>query len=147
MKFIDKLIEETKSGQLDFIWQFYNNDRFKYRADKHPLTDLNFSLSDIVNKEITTDSGKKKSVPDNTKGEIIFPNGAGLIVDRKSLETLYQECVNAIFRAMTELATSYATGNIQKELEEAEKEKLKKENPADEKPANKNKIPSVESPE
>ena len=45
MRFIDKLIEETKSGELDFIWQSYGDNRFKYKADQHPLSDLNFSLS------------------------------------------------------------------------------------------------------
>lgn len=140
MKFIDKLIEETRAGELDFVWQFYNNDRFKYKADKHPLSDLNFSINDIVTKEITKDSGKKKIVPDESLGIIVFPNGAGLNVDRASLQVLNQECTSAVLRAMNVLAQDYASGTIQKEIEdmkkkkEAEKNKAKKskEKPADE---------------
>jgi hypothetical protein len=130
MKFIDKLIEETQQGLLDFVWNFYGDDRFKYSADKHPLKDLNFSLSDIVTKEITKDSGKKKTVPDETKGIIVFPNGAGLKVEREKLEILYYECTNAIFRAMELIANEYANGNTQAELEaeaEAKEDENKKE--------------------
>jgi hypothetical protein len=132
MKFIDKLIEETRAGDLDFVWQFYNNDRFKYKADKHPLSDLNFSINDIVTKEITKDNGKKKVVTDESKGIIVFPNGAGLEVDKSKLEFLDQECNKAIIRAMSILAEDYASGTIQKEIElqkkkkEAEKNKAKK---------------------
>lgn len=140
MKFIDKLIEETRAGELDFVWQFYNNDRFKYKADKHPLSDLNFSINDIVTKEITKDNGKKRIVPDESKGIIVFPNGAGLEVDKSKLEFLNQECNKAIIRAVDVLAGDYASGTIQKEIEdmkkkkEAEKNKAKKskEKPSDE---------------
>jgi hypothetical protein len=128
MKFIDKLIEETRIGLLDYVWNFYGNDRFKYVEEKHPLKDLNFSLSDIVTKEITKDSGKKKIVPDETKGIIVFPNGAGLEVERSKLEILNLECTNAIFRAMESIANEYANGNIQAEIEAELKAKEDAEN-------------------
>ncbi len=130
MKFIDKLIEETKTGELDFIWQYSTQgNKFRYKADKHPLTDLSFSLDEVVTKEITKDSGKKEIIPDETRGMIVFPNGAGMVVDKNKLELLNQECVNAIFRAMDILANDYANGTMQKELEaQAEKEKKDKEN-------------------
>jgi len=148
MSFIDKLIQETKDGILDYIWEFYNNDRFKYKAEKHPLTDLNFSLSDIVTKEETKPSGKIKIVPDDTKAIIIFPNGAGLEVDRPKLEILNAECISAIIRAMEKIAGNYANGTIQAEIEKEKQEeekkkqaaKSKKEQPIDAKQADKPKV-------
>jgi len=146
IKFIDKLIEETQQGILDYVWEFYGNDRFKYVDDKHPLKDLNFSLSDIVTKEEVKDSGKVKIVPDKTKGMIVFPNGAELDVDKQSLELLNQECHNAILRAMSNIANRYANGDIQAEIEAAKKkaeadkknkDKKSKEIPTDEKQENK----------
>lgn len=154
IKFIDKLIEETQQGILDYVWEFYGNDRFKYVEDKHPLKDLNFSLSDTVEKEETKDSGKKKMVIDKTKAVIIFPNGAGMEVDRSSLETLNYECTEAILRAMESTASRYANGTIQSEIAaakaKAEADKKKKEQeskttkseekPINEKQANKAKV-------
>ena len=157
MKFIDKLIEETQQGTLDYVWDFYGNDRFKYSAEKHPLKDLNFSLSDIVTKEKTTDSGKKKMVTDKDKAVIIFPNGAGMEVDRSQLETLNYECTEAILRAMESISNRYANGTIQAELAaekakaEADAQKKKqdsqsklnqksKETPINEKQVNKPKV-------
>ena len=148
MKYIDKLIEETKQGILDYIWEFYGDDRFKYVAEKHPLKDLNFSLSDIVTKEETKPSGKIKIVPDNTKGIIVFPNGTGMEVDRSKLEILNTECTLAIIRAMEDTADRYANGTIQKEIAQAKvkaeadkknKEKSK-ENPVNEKQKDKPKV-------
>jgi hypothetical protein len=148
MKFIDKLIEETKQGILDYIWEFYGDDRFKYVAEKHPLKDLNFSLSDIVTKEEIKPSGKAKIVPDPTLGRIIFPNGAGLDVDRPKLEILNAECTLAIVRAMEDTADRYANGTIQKEIAQAKakaeadkknKEKSK-EKPVNEKQEDKPKV-------
>ena len=131
MSFIDKLIEETQQGLLDYVWEFYSNSRFKYNEEKHPLKDLNFSLSDIVTKEKIKDSGKVEIVPDETKAEIVFPNGAGMIVDRPKLEILNDECTKAIFRAMDDIASRYANGTIQKEIAQAkakaEADKKKKE--------------------
>jgi hypothetical protein len=151
MKFIDKLIEETQNKELDFVWQFTQGNKFKYKADKHPLTDLTFSLDEIVLKEITKDSGKVKVVPDNTKGLIVFPNGAGMEVDRSKLELLNKECINAIFRAMDVLANDYSNGTMQAEMkaqaEKEEKDKLNKEKEKEvEKPTDKNKTQSKESP-
>ena len=149
IKFIDKLIEETQQGILDYVWEYYGNDRFKYVADKHPLKDLNFSLSDIVTKEKVKDSGKVEIVLDKTKGMIVFPNGAELDVDKQSLELLSQECHNAILRAMESTAYRYANGIIQSEIEatkkkaEADKknkDKKNKEKPTDEKQENQLKV-------
>ena len=155
IKFIDKLIEETQQGILDYVWEFYGNDRFKYVAEKHPLKDLNFSLSDTVQKEETKDSEKKKMVVDKTKAVIIFPNGAGMEVDRSSLETLNFECTEAILRAMESTASRYANGTIQSEIAaakakaEADAQKKKqdsklnkksKEMPINEKQENQSKI-------
>jgi hypothetical protein len=155
IKFIDKLVQETKDGLLDYVWEFYGNDRFKYNADKHPLKDLNFSLSDVVTKEEEKPSGKTKIVPDNTKGLIVFPNGAGMEVDRQKLEILNSECTNAIIRAMESTASRYANGTIQAEIEatkakaEADAQKKKqdaklnqksKETPTNEKQENKPKV-------
>lgn len=133
IKFIDKLIEETQQGILDYVWEYYGDDRFKYNADKHPLKDLNFSLKDVVFKEEIKDNGKKKIVPDETKASIVFPNGAGLDVERSRLEVLNAECHNAILRAMENISFKYANGTIQKEIETAkakaleDKEKKNKE--------------------
>ena len=56
MKFIDKLIEETQQGLLDYIWQYSESgDKFKYSAEKHPLKDLTFSLNDIVTNRLETE--------------------------------------------------------------------------------------------
>ena len=56
MKFIDKLIEETQQGLLDYTWEYSEGgNKFKYSAEKHPLKDLTFSLDDIVKKEMVPD--------------------------------------------------------------------------------------------
>lgn len=77
MKFIDKLIEETKQGLLDYVWEFYGNSRFKYNEEKHPLKDLNFSLGDIVTKEKIKDSGKPRLFPMRLKPKLFFQMAQG----------------------------------------------------------------------
>lgn len=136
MNFIDKLIEETIAGDLDFVWEYYGNERFKYSAKEHPLRDLNFSLLDIIMKEEVKPSGKTKVVPDNTKAQIIFPNGAAMEVSREKLEVLYRECANAIFRAVNQISNDYANGITQEEIEK-QKQLKSKEKPADEEQTNK----------
>jgi hypothetical protein len=145
IKFIDKLIEETQQGILDYVWEYYGDDRFKYVDDKHPLKDLNFSLKDKVIKPHKKDSGKIEDKEDANHAQIIFPNGASLEVDRNSLETLNAECNAAIIRAMEFTASRYANGSIQAEIEVAKKkaeadkknkDKKNKEKPTDEKQEN-----------
>lgn len=155
IKFIDKLIEETQQKILDYVWEYYGDERFKYNADKHPLKDLNFSLKDVVMKPHKKESGKIIDKVDETKAQIIFPNGASLEVDRFSLETLNQECHDAILRAMESTASRYANGTIQAEIElakakaEADTQKKKQdsklnqkseEKPINEKQTNKTKV-------
>jgi ribosomal protein L12E/L44/L45/RPP1/RPP2 len=131
IKFIDKLIEETQQGILDYVWEFTQGNKFKYNEEKHPLKDLTFSLDDVVMKEITKESGKTKIVLDETKGQIVFPNGAGMIVDKSKLEILNSLCHDAILRAMGNTASRYANGTIQAEIAaakaKAEADKKKKE--------------------
>jgi hypothetical protein len=155
IKFIDKLIDETQQGVLDYVWEYYGDDRFKYVADKHPLKDLNFSLKDKVIKPHKKDNGKIEDKEDVDHAQIIFPNGASLEVDRSSLETLNTECKSAIIRAMENTACRYADGTIQAEIEAArvkaeadaqkKKQELKlnqksKEIPANEQQENKPKV-------
>ena len=115
MKFINKLIEDTRLGKLDFVWNFNEPDKYIYKQQFDPLTNLNFSLSMPVMINYN-ENGKSKSKIDATKGLIIFPDGASLEVDKFLLEELNTECGNAILRAMDSLISSFTSGEIEADV-------------------------------
>lgn len=135
MKFIDKLIEDTKTGKLDSAWNFSAPDRYKYRRMFDPLTNLNLSLSDPV-MESFEENGKTKTKENKDRGLIIFPNGASMNVDRIRLEQLYFECELAVIRFMERLSSDYTSGKIETDLQEKQNAKDKQNLKAEEEPSN-----------
>jgi hypothetical protein len=87
MKFLEKLIEDTKDGDLDFIWKFNEPDKYTFFAPKDPMNGLNFDLS-----------------KDNV---IIFPNGFGLLCDKERLNVLKDEIRKAIQRGAISIMDQY----------------------------------------
>lgn len=129
MKFIEKLIEDTASGKLDFAWNFNEPDKYTYKQQFDPLTNMHFSLSDVVMKSYS-ENGKNKSKEDSTKGIIVFPNGASLEVDRLLLEKLSAECEKAVLRGMESLISSYLGGEIEANIYQKKSSK-QEEKPSD----------------
>lgn len=87
MKFLEKLIEDTKKGDLDFIWKFNEPDKYTFFAPKDPMNGLNFDLS-------------KDTL-------IIFPNGFGLLCDKERLNVLKDEIRLAIQRGAISIMDQY----------------------------------------
>lgn len=87
MKFLEKLIEDTKKGDLDFIWKFNEPDKYTFFAPKNPMNGLNFDLS-------------KDTL-------IIFPNGFGLLCDKERLNVLKDEVRLAIQRGAISIMDQY----------------------------------------
>jgi len=87
MNFLNKLIEDTKKGDLDFIWKFNEPDKYTFFAPKDPMNGMNFDLS----KELI----------------IIFPNGFGLLCNKDQLNVLKNEIRLAIERAAIKIMNQY----------------------------------------
>ena len=113
MNFIEKLIQETKSGKFDFIWQYVGSS-YKFDFPKHPMSRMNFVL---VN-------NKKSNVE-----LMVFPNGGGINFDKSSMQLLASEIDRAILRANDVIVSDYISGAIEKQVAEVDKkdEKIKKE--------------------
>lgn len=92
MKFLDRLIDDTKKGDLDFIWKFNEPDKYTFFAPKDPMNGLNFDLS-----------------KDNV---IIFPNGFGLLCDKNQLNILKAEIRQAIQRGAISIMDQYVKYSI-----------------------------------
>jgi hypothetical protein len=92
MKFLEKLIEDTKKGDLDFIWKFSEPDKYTFFMPKDPMNGLNFDLS-------------KDTV-------IIFPNGFGLLCDKKQLNVLKDEIRQAIQRGAISIMDQYVKYSV-----------------------------------
>ncbi len=127
MTFIEKLIEDTRSGKLDFVWFFSDPDKFRYQRMFDRLNGLSFQLSNTV-MENYEENGKTKYRENNDKAFIVFPNGARVKTDRVQLEILYKECVDAIFRAAALLVSKYISGEIDKEVANKEEKSQKNKN-------------------
>ena len=104
MKFVQKLIQDTKDGKFDFSWYFSNPDKYTFKQTKHPLSDMNFNLSD-------------------SKDSIIFPNGLSLQSTKEEMSILREEVVRAMNRAVDALIKDFVSGTIETDLEEAKKKK------------------------
>jgi hypothetical protein len=87
MNFLNKLIEDTKKGDLDFIWKFNEPDKYTFFAPKDPMNGMNFDLS-------------KEPI-------IIFPNGFGLLCNKDQLNVLKNEIRLAIERAAIKIMNQY----------------------------------------
>jgi len=113
MKFIEKLIQETKNGQLDFVWK-YSGSNYVFSFPKHPMNGMNFVL--IYDKKSNIEL-------------MIFPNGGGIGFDKSSMHLLADEIDQAILRANDVIVNDYISGTIEKEMTEVAKkeEKIKKE--------------------
>ena len=92
MNFLNSLIEDTKKGDLDFIWKFTEPDKYIFSLIKDPMNGLNFDLS-------------KESM-------IIFPNGFGLLCDKDQLSVLKNEIRLAIERAAIAIMNQYVKYSI-----------------------------------
>ena len=80
MEFIQTLIEQTKSGQLDGIWKYNDGGKtYSYNLIKHPLNGLSFDA--IL---------KSKNV--------VFPNGFVLVCKINELKELKKEIDIALKR-------------------------------------------------
>ena len=88
MNFTSKLIEDTKSGNLDFVWKYSEPGKYTFFWPKHPMNGMSF------------DSTSKRS-------EIIFPNGVSLKVEKESLTLLETEITSALLRAVDEITKNY----------------------------------------
>ena len=106
MNFIQKLTEETKNGNLDFIWKYNDGAKsYTFVYPKHPMNGLNFSLLNVKG-----------------TGEIVFPNGGATNFSKESLKELERVVIESIIRTMDSIKKDYTSGVIDKDLQAQEKE-------------------------
>jgi hypothetical protein len=104
MNFVEKLIEETKNGNLDFVWK-YSNANYKFSYPKHPMNDMFFTYIE--------DEKRFAKLTDIT---MVFPNGAGIRFDKNQIKALALEVDMALLRANDVIVNDYLSGAIDKEV-------------------------------
>jgi hypothetical protein len=111
MNFIEKLIEETTNGNLDFSWKYNDGSKmYTFKIPKHPLNETSFSL--VKDPEL-----------------IVLPNGCGIDYSKDLLRKLRDAVDQSIIRTADTIMADYVSGEIDKQLEEdKKKEEDKKEN-------------------
>lgn len=110
MKFIQKLIQNTKDGNLDFIWNYTDGSKkYTYKLMKDPLNGLNFSS-------------------DASDNLLIFPNGFGLECQRSDLDILINEINLAMERAVDSISNDYQVGEILQVQDTSNEDNIEPEN-------------------
>jgi hypothetical protein len=103
MNFIEKLIEETINGNLDFVWKYNDGTQmYTFKIPKHPLNETSFSLA-------------------KDPGLIVLPNGCGVDYSKELLKQLRDAVDQSIIRTADTIMRDYVSGEIKKQLEEDKK--------------------------
>ncbi len=113
MKFIEKLTQDTRNGKFDFAWRFSSPDKYTFKQEKHPLSEMNFNLSD-------------------SSDTIIFPNGMSLRSSKEAMSTLKDEVIKAMNRSIDSIISAFVNSTINENSDKQEKNK--KEENQDESP-------------
>lgn len=89
MRFIEKLIQDTKNGDLNFVWKYNEGSKtYTYSLPKDPMNGMSLDAKRVSN-------------------TIIFPNGFGVNFNRKDLDVLLDEIDISLQRTVTTIIHDY----------------------------------------
>jgi hypothetical protein len=89
MRFIEKLIQDTKNGNLDFAWKYSDGSKtYTYSIPKDPMNGMSLDAKRASN-------------------TIIFSNGFGVNFNRKDLNILLDEIDISLERTVATIIHDY----------------------------------------
>ena len=88
MDFLEKLINDTKEGKLDYVWHYNSSKTYTYKKAKDPLTGLSIDATQQSN-------------------TIIFPNGFAVAFNQNDLNILLEEIGKSLERTAKDMMNGY----------------------------------------
>ena len=107
--FVQKLIEDTKSGELDSIWKCNSSEDYVWSLPKHPFNGMKLTIVGY-----TSPSNKVK-----TEAFIIMPNGSEIFdIPIDSAFLLKDEIMKACLRWNEQIISDYLQSGLAQPEEE-----------------------------
>lgn len=96
-KFLQKLIENTNSGDLDFVWKYNDGSKsYTFIIPKHYLSGMNFSL-------------------EKDFGLLIFPNGFAIEYSKENINQL-KDSINISLERTVETSIKMYVGETSSDI-------------------------------